>query len=1530
MKTTTIHAAIAAALAIAAGAMTVQADTYYWKTGGMFYTDAWTNAVGSAITVANSATYVDHDFVVNPGQDISSVAYADENNTECKFNTKSLQLHGLMWCRGKYLEYCKFRLFGGCELRCCGRRATGYPAYINANSSIYVEPSATRGTPAKITTRYDAGRSQKGTELQCPISGSGALCFYYNDTSRMTPIKLNADNSGFTGVMKIQGANASYRQNIRVESTNGGNGTNGHGLGGDPASFEPYGLELQHAMISILLDTVTTTNRGLYVSEDSVMSIGGGSTLTINGAFAFASSSKTLTKSSPGTLKLTGGLQSGATGGKIAVSEGDLELTVARVANGAVTGVVALNQLSGTVDNILLKIAGDGSALDAGSYTVFSTTQALPSGIENHVAFDTGACTLPNGAHATFGVEGNDIVMTVSGGNYSVNVENIYPLDSITIPSSAVTEITGAGGMRLSSLAVPADAKFVLDPIATPISVSATPTFGAGAKIALSAGYAGMTLGRVVLLTWTGNSIDATGLFDTSSVSGPAAVACETAPDGTSKQLVLTVGDYDSDAKEIRIVPIGDSITQGYISGSSLTDYPQYRTAIAARLAANGYKPMMKGVWRISQNDAAGVQQPDDWRWHCGVRGDRIITVNAQAGVRDNVHVYLDTAGGKPDVVTLLIGTNDLHGDPAATVYDNYTNLIWQIAAESPGTKIVGATVLDRTDNSDRRARGNQFNGWLRADYAAHLLPADFVLLDLYAAVPHNSVNFGDSVHLNWAGCALASDAFAGKIMETLPLATYAGPIDDMLTDVAQTATGAANIAELDAYRSGMTHVFTIDAAASNAFATAGFAPYTTTNAVLSSARPLAKAGYYMELVRKGTSRRRWVWVDFDAAGKSLEDIDFPWNGTNMKFFADKLHVRSSDPSIHAIAPDDDGKRGIIEGTWHNYEGTDSLSGAPAELMGSNTAGWDDTLRTGDAGYGCFQAHRVFSQSGTDTHWVGGEVLFAWNKWSSSPSAFDEIGIGTYACHNQLDSYSTFINKSDYTYTANSTYGLEEQVAAGAYQVRHFEIWVEEMHGGVWTGAVDNDLDNPANWSDHVVPNGTTAYIALDAAATLTHAAGGAFAPSTIVFPAGSAPVTIGGSALSLPRGYAIVNHSTELPTFNVPVAFAAEIDVTGNVNFAGGVTGTCPTNHTTFTGSYTLTAAEWTPPDGAVIATGSVVRANTVVATSSREYLFQEIDGTLEANEIKGTAVFYIVNVANAATQPVVKVNGLVCENKSGVTAGYILLAGKTGGGTVTYIVGADGLTVTDDGATTRGGYYYFGGPIEIYPTADFSFGLGGYDHSAVGDRIIAYCPSSTLTVHTSDYETQEGRIITVDGAVQGMHDHTLNIDGSGMFVINTYVHHAGTMNVSGTATVAINAGKQLLYYDGQGRRVTMGAGTTLMAAESGTATMGARAFTLNADAALAFNFTEKNVAPVLSMPSATANYSGMVLPATVNVKISASNGVTPRHGTYTLTSGSAFKFTGKAIRLVDPPAWVKSVDVVNGDLVLTVRPMGVTIIVR
>ena len=155
---------------------------------------------------------------------------------------------------------------------------------------------------------------------------------------------------------------------------------------------------------------------------------------------------------------------------------------------------------------------------------------------------------------------------------------------------SGETELTGAGGVMLDSLEIPSAARLVLDPIATPVFVTnGVPVFGEGARIALSGDYAGVALGRVVLMTYSRAATIPAGLFDASSVSGDATLSQTTAPDGASMQLVLTVGDYDRDAKEIRIAPIGDSITHGYrknVKSTGVPQYAQYRTGIAARLAA--------------------------------------------------------------------------------------------------------------------------------------------------------------------------------------------------------------------------------------------------------------------------------------------------------------------------------------------------------------------------------------------------------------------------------------------------------------------------------------------------------------------------------------------------------------------------------------------------------------------------------------------------------------------------------------------------------------------------------------------------------------------------------------------------------------------------------------------------------------------------------------------------------------------------------------------------------------------------------
>ena len=100
---------------------------------------------------------------------------------------------------------------------------------------------------------------------------------------------------------------------------------------------------------------------------------------------------------------------------------------------------------------------------------------------------------------------------------------------------------------------------------------------------------------------------------------------------------------------------------------------------------------------------------------------------------------------------------------------------------------------------------------------------------------------------------------------------------------------------------------------------------------------------------------------------------------------------------------------------------------------------------------------------------------------------------------------------------------------------------------------------------------------------------------------------------------------------------------------------------------------------------------------------------------------------------------------------------------------------------------------------------------------------------------------------------------------------------------------------------------------AQSGTVSLGG-ALTAANGTTLAFNFTDKATAPTLAIPVAST------IPETVNVKISANEGVRPSSSqTYTLTS--TFDFTGKAVNLVDKPDWVRSVDVVDGNLVLTVK---------
>jgi phosphoribosylaminoimidazole (AIR) synthetase len=96
----------------------------------------------------------------------------------------------------------------------------------------------------------------------------------------------------------------------------------------------------------------------------------------------------------------------------------------------------------------------------------------------------------------------------------------------------------------------------------------------------------------------------------------------------------------------------------------------------------------------------------------------------------------------------------------------------------------------------------------------------------------------------------------------------------------------------------------------------------------------------------------------------------------------------------------------------------------------------------------------------------------------------------------------------------------------------------------------------------------------------------------------------------------------------------------------------------------------------------------------------------------------------------------------------------------------------------------------------------------------------------------------------------------------------------------------------------------------------------TLATGTTLAFNFTEKDAAPVLNGTAVTVS-SG-----SVNVKVSSTGDFRPKGGDYALTSG--MDFSGKAVNLVDPPEWTRGAKVVDGDIVVSVKSQGFMLIVQ
>ena len=479
--------------------------------------------------------------------------------------------------------------------------------------------------------------------------------------------------------------------------------------------------------------------------------------------------------------------------------------------------------------------------------------------------------------------------------------------------------------------------------------------------------------------------------------------------------------------------------------------------------------------------------------------------------------------------------------------------------------------------------------------------------------------------------------------------------------------------------------------------------------------------------------------------------------------------------------------------------------------------------------------------------------------------------------------------------------------------------------GAVWVGGTSGTFSTAANWLSETVPaSGAAVTISSSFPATLDCDIAD-FSPSSITFPAGTAKVTIGGTG-NIAGISSVTNLSSANHEFTVPVS-GGDVTIYNSSTYCiytGGLTvdtvafGATGNTKCSIYGNWHI-KGDWHPVSGNALYSGALVT----------------VDGTLlNPNNISINSGCVVTAATMSATGD--------CQHFAYVNNGRLVVTGLC---TVATTVDPYFARVAaKDNATVEFGSFYANTPGKwTYATAKhIVVGAGGMDGATrihfqngptLHSRTEAFSLNSTggagysgdstgVTIDTTQYGTESSPATVTINAVYTKQSNSnpgaVKVTGCGTVVFNTASTFSNGLTASDTATVAVNAGCK----PGAGT-VTLNGTSTLKVAQSGAVVLGG-ALTVAEGAALAFNFTDKRTAPTLSVSSATI--SGDAL----NVKVSAADGVRPRGGKHSLTSGGAFTGVSSVSLAAGVPKWVASVAVVDGDVVLTAKPSGTMVIVR
>ncbi|MGN0847353.1 MAG: GDSL-type esterase/lipase family protein, partial [Kiritimatiellia bacterium] len=207
----------------------------------------------------------------------------------------------------------------------------------------------------------------------------------------------------------------------------------------------------------------------------------------------------------------------------------------------------------------------------------------------------------------------------------------------------------------------------------------------------------------------------------------------------------------------IRIMPLGDSITQG-VEGDKSGYKGGYRRKLYEKLVAANYRVDFVGSTTADSGDMADPQHEGHSGWW--------IT-HAEKGLYENI---LKWSAGilNPHVVLMLIGTNDTgDGETFKTKIDALDRLIDRVAEAHPGAYIIVSPLLERGGTAYDNIQ-TYFNPFVRDRVLGHQLKGQKVRFwDVASYVP--LADMGDKLHPGEVGYEKMAQGWFDAITDIWP-----------------------------------------------------------------------------------------------------------------------------------------------------------------------------------------------------------------------------------------------------------------------------------------------------------------------------------------------------------------------------------------------------------------------------------------------------------------------------------------------------------------------------------------------------------------------------------------------------------------------------------------------------------------------------------------------------------------------------------------------------------------------------------------